>query len=415
MEAGAPDLEALEIFAPDRYAAEGYPYAAWAQLRRHAPVFWYARNRVQPFWAITRFSDIVWISRQPERFLNAPHSIDVPAEPGALAYEPPPTIISMDPPEHGIYRQLTSRRFTPRALRQIEPEIDAIGREIVDALGADGREGECEFVERIAMPLPIAVIAWLLGVPRADWQKLFDWTNQLAGAHDPEYRRTGETATETRERANRELYAYFAQLVEDRRRRPTEDLVSLLAHARVDAAPLPPLELLSYLMILVVGGNETTRNATSGALLAFLEHPEQLELLRCRPELLDAAVEEVLRWTTPIVHMGRTAAADVELGRQKIRAGDVLALFYPSGNRDEAVFDEPFRFRIDRPHRGHLSFGIGEHYCLGSHLARLELRVVLRSLLRRLERAELAGPLERLRSTQVGGIKRLPIRYRLSA
>jgi cytochrome P450 len=376
-------------------------------------VFWYPRNEVQPFWAITRHADIVWISKQPERFLNAPNSIDIPAEAGAAEFELPPTVVSMDPPKHGVYRQLLSRRLTPRALRRLEGDIEQIGREIVDGLVEGGQEGECDFVERVAMPLPLAVIAWLLGIPREEWKLLTDWTNQLTGHADPEFQQAGEHAGQTRERARAEVFTYFEELVEARRRNPGDDLVSLLATARLDGKPLPRHELLAYCMLLVVGGNETTRNATTGGMLALIENPDQLALLQRNPGLLDSAVEEIVRWTTPIVHMGRTSADDVELHGQKIRAGDVLAMFYPSANRDEQVFDEPFRFRIDRSPNRHLGFGVGEHFCIGSHLARAELRVAFRHLIGRLEDAELAGPVERLRSLFVGGIKRLPIRYRL--
>jgi cytochrome P450 len=407
-------LAALDIFSPDAYAAHGYPHAEWARLRREAPVFWYARNEVRPFWAITRHADVVAISRQPELFLNGPNSVDIPAEPGIGEFDLPPTIISMDPPRHGIYRQLLSRRFTPRALRALEADIERIGREIVEDLTRDGLEGEVDFVERVAMPLPIAVIAWLLGVPREDWRSLFDWTNRLAGPSDPEYRQAGEQhAGETRARANAEIFAYFERLIAERRREPRDDLVSLLGAARLDGEPLPRAELLSYCMLLVVGGNETTRNAATGGMLAFIENPDQVARVQREPALLDSAIEEILRWTTPIVHMARTAARDVELHGQKIRGGDVLALFYPSANRDEEVFEAPFRFDVGRVPNRHLTFGIGEHICLGAHVARVELRVAFRHLLARLRDAELAGPVERLRSSQVGGIKRLPIRYRL--
>ena len=306
-------LDEIDIFSPDRYAREGYPYGDWARLRREAPVVWYEKHEVFPFWAITRHDDMRSISRRPDRFLSAPNSIDIPAEASQLGYELPPTMISMDPPQHRVFRQLTHRRFTPRSLRAIEPAIDRIGAEIVEELARDGLEGECDFVERVSMRLPIAVIAWMLGVQRADWERLFDWTNRLTGPADPDYRGEGESPVETRARANREISEYFAELVTERRRRPQDDLVSALGAARVDGEPLPPAELLAYLMLLVVGGNETTRNATTGGLLALMANPDQLALLQREPELLDSAVEEILRWTSPIVHMGRTAARDVEL------------------------------------------------------------------------------------------------------
>jgi len=191
--------------------------------------------------------------------------------------------------------------------------------------------------------------------------------------------------------------------------------LSFLARAELDGAPVPDEDLLAFAVLLLVAGNETTRNATSGGLVAFLEHPGEWERLRRDPALLPSAVEEILRWTSPVVHFARTATADVELEGQKIRAGDALALFYASANRDEDVYPDPFAFRVDRQPNPHLAFGVGEHICLGAHVARLELRVIFAHLLRRLERAELAGPVERLRSSTVGGLKRVPIRYRLSS
>jgi len=408
-------LESIDIFSPEAYAAHGYPHADWTRLRQEAPVFWYPRNEVRPFWAITRHADIVTISKQPTRFLSAPNNIDIPSDPGAAEFEPPPTIISMDPPKHGAYRQLVSRRMTPRVLQRIQADIEAISREIVDGLGEGTLDGECDFVERVSIPMPIAVIAWLLGVPREDWKLLFDWTNQLAAPADPEFKREGEHAGETRDRTVAELFAYFEQLVEVRRRTPADDLISVLVAARIDGQPLPRHELLSYCLAMVIAGNETTRNAITGGMLAFIENPDQLARVQRDPGLLDSAIEEILRWSSPIVHMGRTAAQDVELHGQRIRAGDILALFYPSANRDEAVFDDPFRFRVDRSPNHHLSFGVGEHFCLGAHVARFELNVIFRHLLARLVEAEVIGPIERLQSPFVGGIKRLPIRYRLRA
>jgi cytochrome P450 len=210
------------------------------------------------------------------------------------------------------------------------------------------------------------------------------------------------------------MLAYLGELLARRRTDPRDDLLSFLAGTRLDGKPVPDEELLAFAVLLMVAGNETTRNATSGALLAFLEHPGERERLRRDPALLPSAAEEVLRWTSPVVHFARTATRDCELRGQPIRAGDALALFYASANRDEAVFEAPFEFRIDRRPNPHLAFGVGEHVCLGAHVARLELRTILDRLLRRLAHAELAGPVERLRSATVGGLKRVPIRYRLT-
>lgn len=405
----SPELDELEIIDPDHYVEHGYPHEAWTRLRQEAPLHWFEQQDV-PFWAVTRHADIVAVSRQPERFASGPRF-----QLSAGAGEPDTfTIISMDPPQHAVYRQLLSRRFTPRALRAIAGDLERIAVEIIDALGEGDGSGECDFVEQVAAPLPIAVIAWLLGLPTGDWKLLFRWTNEVVGASDPEYRRAGEDAAQTRDRATSELFSYFSDLAAERRKAPRDDLVSALVESRVDGERLGSHELLAYYLILVAAGNETTRNATSGGLLAFIDHPSEWERLRREPKRLASAVEEVLRWTSPIIQMARTATADVELGGHKIRAGETLALFYPSANRDEAVFADPFVFRIDRRPNAHLAFGVGEHFCMGAHLARLELQAAFRQLARRIVHLELAGPVSRLRSSAVGGVKRLPIRYQLA-
>jgi cytochrome P450 len=325
----------------------------------------------------------------------------------------PPTLIEMDPPKHGVYRQLVSKRFTPRYLERLHDDVEQIAGEIVDALVDKSDSGECDFVREVAAPLPIAVIAWLLGVPRSDWNLLFDWTNRTIGAGDPEYRQEGKTAQETARAAMTELFLYFSKLVEERKRKPADDLITLFTQARVDGEPLPPMDVLAWCLIIVVAGNETTRNATTGGMLAFVENPGELRKLQRAPGLLPSAVEEVVRWVTPIIHFARTATDDYELRGKTIRKGDALALFYPSANRDEEIFEDPFEFRIDRSPNRHLGFGMGEHVCLGAHLARLELLVAYKHLLPRIESVELAGPVERLHSSLVGGVKRLPIRYKL--
>ena len=408
----SPDggLRELELIDPGAYARDGYPHAAWRRLRREAPVFRCERGD-PPFWALVRHADIVAVSRRPERFANAPRFQYVADAHGENFVSR--TIISMDPPDHRRYRELVSPRFTPRALRAQGPGIDAIAAELIDAWEERGASGECDFVEAFAAPLPIAVIARMLGLPHADWPRLYAWTNRIVAASDPQFRAPGATQEQTRQQATAELFGYFRELVAERRRTPGDDLVSLLARARIDGAPLAELELLSYALILVAAGNETTRNAISGGLLAFLEHPDEWERVRRDATLLPRAVEEVLRWTSPVVQMARTATCDAEVGGTRIRAGDTLVMFYPSANRDEALFAEPERFRADRHPNRHLAFGVGEHVCVGAHLARLELVAAFRQLAARLERAELAGPVERLRSSMVGGLKRLPIRYEL--
>jgi cholest-4-en-3-one 26-monooxygenase len=321
----------------------------------------------------------------------------------------------MDPPDHARFRRLASHRFTPRGLERMRRDIEVITKDLLDAMMEDGGSIEGDFVERLSGPLPLQVLAELLGVPRDMWPTLFDWTNRVIGSADPEYQDEKGDAFTTAMKARLSLFAYFSELVRERRGKPGDDIVGILANAELDGAGLPERELLSYYFLLVVAGNETTRNAMTGGLLAFLENPDQWRRLRDEPRLVDSAVEEVVRWTTPVIQFCRTPVEDVELRGKRIRAGDNLCLFYPSANRDEEVFDEPFAFRIDRRPNRHLAFGIGEHFCLGANLARLELRVVFRHLAARLAECEPNGPVERLRSSFVGGIKRMPIRYRLTA
>jgi cytochrome P450 len=315
----------------------------------------------------------------------------------------------MDPPNHGEYRSILSQYFTPRSIRELEPDVANITAQLLDDVM--DRE-ECDFVTEISSKVPVAVIAEMLGVPRKDWPTLFRWTNEIIGGGDPEFQR-GKDANETFAQARLEMFQYFTDLVEESRKHPGRSVTSVISNAKVNGEPLPALELLSYLLLLVVAGNETTRNATSGGLLALIENPEQFRRLKSDPAMIKSAVEEIVRWTSPVIQFSRTAASDTVVRGQKIRAGESVCLFYPSASRDEDVFDDPFKFDVGRNPNPHLSFGIGEHFCLGANLARLELSVIFAQLAKRLEHAELAGPVERLRSSFVGGIKHMPIRYKL--
>jgi cytochrome P450 len=411
----AVPLESLDLVGPDPYARHGYPHAAWARLRREAPIFCCAPGgHCTPFWAVTKHADIVRISRQPKLLQNGPRLAVFPEG------KPPKEriarhLLNMDPPEHASYRKLASHRFTPRAIAALRPEVERIARDLLDGLHAESPEGEVDFVERVSAPLPLAVLCDLFGVPRSDWEMLFRWTNQTVGSGDPEYQVESGGGRETASQARLQLFEYFMRMAQERRSKPTDDITSVLAHARLDGgAPVPPFELLSYYFLLVIAGNETTRNAMSGGLLALIENPGELAKLRANPHLVERAVEEIVRWTTPVIQFCRTATQDLEIRGQKIRAGQSLCLFYPSANRDEDVFDSPFAFRADRHPNPHLGFGIGEHFCLGANLARLELRVLFRELARRLVHAELAAPVERLRSSFLGGVKHMRIRYRLA-
>jgi len=411
----ALSLDDLDVIGPDTYVAHGYPHDAWRRLRRESPIHWFDLPGGVGFWAVTRRADIVWISKQPERFVNGPRlAIFEQGAPVQGERTFVRQLLNMDPPDHGVYRNAASSWFTPRAITRRRPEVERITRELLDEMAGDGEMREGDFVADLAAPLTLSVLADMLGVPREDWQKMFRWTNQIAGASDPEY--VNEPGFAGVEQTRNELFTYFAKLAEARLADPRDDIVSVLSHAKIDGAPMRPLELLSYFLVLVVAGNETTRNAASGGLLAMIQHPDEFAKLKeskADARLVDTAVEEIVRWTTPVNQFCRTAVDDVELRGKKIRAGDAFCLFYASANRDEEAFDAPDEFRIDRRPNPHLGFGIGEHFCLGASLARLELRVIFRDLARRLEHIELTGPVDRMRSSFLPGIKRMPIRYRL--
>lgn len=408
-------LDSIDIVGSDYFAQNGYPHEAWALLRREAPVYWYDRPGSLPFWAITKHADIVWISKQPEIFLNAPRLAVFPEFEKEDDDDDFPArhLLNMDPPEHVNYRKLTSQRFTPRAVEGLRASMEGICKDLLDEFARDGGMHEGDFVTNVSARLPLSVLADLLGVPRSDWELMFRWTNEIIGATDPEYQQ-GRTAEETGEESRIALFSYFWEMVEERRKSPRNDIVSVIANAKLGADYVPQFELLSYYFLLVVAGNETTRNAMTGGLLAFVQNPGEWKKLRDNPGLVDTAVEEVVRWTSPVIQFCRTATQDVEVRGQLIKAGQNLTLFYPSANRDDDVFPEPNRFIADRNPNPHVAFGIGEHFCLGANLARLELRVLFRQLAERLEHVELADAPSRLRSSFVGGIKAMPIRYRLA-
>ena len=412
-------LSDLSLLDPSQYATDHYPYEAWDRLRAEPSIQRLDHEGI-PYWAITRHADITTIGRQPELFLSEPMLVVTPRYDDPERLTRPRTLIEQDLPLHRKSRRLISNRFTPRALKTIHADIERIAKKIVDDLLAEldeaGGELTVDFVDRVSAPLPIAVIAWMLGVPEADWRKLYDWTNRLIGFDDPEF--VGDdpdAAMKLRDETNAELFGYFAHLVEARKKDPKEDLITLFAHAEIDGKPLDLIDVLAWCQIIVVAGNETTRNATSGGLHAFIENPDQLQKIQEDPDLLKPAVEEVVRWTSPIIHFARTASADTEFDGVKIRKGDHFALFYPSANRDEQVFSDPYSFQIDRHPNRHIGFGVGEHFCAGAHVARLELEMAFKYLLPRIESMEIDGQIDRLQSNLIGGIKRLPVRYRLKS
>lgn len=402
-----------EIIDPAHYAAIGYPHAIFAALRERAPVAWCEAPGFDPFWAVTAHEDLVWISKQPGIFENGPKSFIAPRDQfgegedlNDLAHE----LLQMDPPEHREYRSITSGYFTPRSIESMRPQVVRCVDEILDRVSQlSGKE--FDFVEHVASVMPIVVIADMLGLPQKDRDQFFRWTNEIVAPDEPEFQREPGVSPFTA--ALRELMDYFAAMVADRRRRPTSDITSVIANAKVQGGPVPDFELLSYLALLIVAGNETTRNAISGGLIAMIENPGEWARLQADSSLLEPACEEIVRFTSPLIQFARTPNRDVEVHGQKILAGETMGVFYPAANRDPQVFDDPQRFIIDRKPNRHVGFGIGEHVCLGAHLARMELQELFGALARRVKSAELAGPVERSASSFIGGVKHLPVRMEI--
>lgn len=397
----------LDLVDPGYYAEHGYPHDAFTQLRADAPVRWFEPDGYRGFWAITKHADIIEISRQPDLFWNGPrlNITDLARE----RNEGPPlrTIVNMDPPDHPVYRKIAGRWFTPRNVARLQDRVSESARELVAMLAERDQTEVFDWVDEVAAVHPLRLITSLFGIPPEDESFILKMTNEIFGGQDPEYARDGDvTSTAT---AMREAMAYFSEIMRQRQADPQEDLATEIALAEVRGEPIGVVEILSYYFVILSAGHDTTRNALSGGLLALIEHREQLEMLRNDPSLLTRAVDEILRWTTPVNHFARTAQADYELRGQQIREGDSLALFYSSGNRDEEVFDAPFEFRIDRDPNRHLTFGMGAHFCIGASLARMEIAKLLGELLPRLRAVELAGTPQRLRTAFVGGVKHLPI------
>lgn len=404
-------VDVLDLVDPARYARDGYPHDAWTRLRAEEPVAYFEPPGFEPFWAITKHADVLEISKQPTRFSSAQ---GIMLRPAGVVFPPSEMVVMLDPPQHGLVRKVANRRFTPRAVRTQRDDIERIAVDVLDEAAPAGDSGDLDFVERIAAPFPLAVIAWVLGVPGTDWQLLFRWTNEVIGKDDEEFRLPGETPGQTSKRARGELHAYFRTLIDQRRTNPEDDLVSELISGEIAGQPLSEEQLVSYCELLVEAGNETTRNAISGGLLAFSEHRDEWEKLRDNPALMPDTVEEILRWSSPISHFTRTATEDYDLRGKTIRAGEQVALYFASANRDDEVFDDPFVFRVDRRPNPHLAFGFGEHFCMGAHVARVELETIFRHLLGRLESFEVVGTVERLTSIINGSIKHLPLRYRMT-
>ncbi len=409
--------DGFDLVSSHAYAEKGVPHDLWTRLRAESPVHWCTPPGFPPFWAITKHADICEISKQPDAFSSAEGIAMITLDQEELVREESlggtmRVIIEMDPPEHRSIRKVASPVFTPRAVLAMDEAIRTSAREIVDRLAGETGEGECDF-NSVAAAHPLRILSTMLGVPRESEPDILRLTNELFASDDPDLQRKGESRRQAIMAMGLEFFQLFDGIIKDRRANPRDDLASVLANARVDGEPMGMMETLGYYLITFSAGHDTTKNALVGGMRAFLENPDQLEKLKRNPELLDAAVEEVVRWTSPVNHMKRRVTRDYELRGQTLKAGDWLVMFYASANRDEEVFDAPFEFRIDRKPNPHLAFGIGEHFCLGANLARRSQRALLKELAGRLEWAELAGEPEQIHSAFVVGLKKLPMRYRI--
>jgi cholest-4-en-3-one 26-monooxygenase len=401
------NLDDVDLYDPDSYVAS-VPHEMFATLRREAPVFWHEKPEDTGFWCVTRHADVVQVNRDAALFSSWQNSalMEVP-EPDALEMSRL-MMLNMDPPEHTQLRKIVNRGFTPKRIRELYSVLEDRARLIVDDII---EKGSCDFVSEVAAELPLQAIAEFLGVPQEDRRRLFDWSNQLIGFDDPEFRTSEEQAQE----AATQIYAYAEGLAQERQANPRDDIVTALISAEIDGEALSTNEFDLFFLLLAVAGNETTRNAISHGMLALIEHPDQRQRLLDDPSLIDTAVEEILRWATPVMHFRRTAMADLVLHDQEIKAGDGVLMWHMSANRDEDVFDDPFAFDVGRehnPHTLHVAFGGGgPHFCLGANLARAEIKVMFEALLPRIPDMELAGPVRRLRSNFINGIKEMPVAW----
>jgi cytochrome P450 len=396
-------VSAYDLYDPDGYVA-GPPHAVFEALRREDPVHWQDMPDGTGYWAVLRHADLVTVARNPQLYS---------AEIGGVVLEdlPPETLemtrdmlLMMDPPRHLAYRKNVAPEFTNRVIGRLDAQVRAICTRIFSGLGDSA---EVDFVHEVCALLPSQVVGELVGIPEEDWPQIHLWAEQNSGGQDPDLQPgEGEDSLS----ASIAMAMYAIDLAEQRQAEPREDLVTLMLGMEVDGEPVTTVQFGSFFVQLVVAGNDTTRTMLSSGLLALLEHPEQLAALRADRSLIPSAVEEILRFANPLHYFRRTATEDAELGGKSIAAGDKLAMMYTSANRDGAVFRDPHAFDIRRDPNPHLSFGSGEHFCLGVHLARLEGRVFFELLLDTFPTIELIGEPKRQRSNLNNALKRLDVR-----
>ncbi|MET3528192.1 cytochrome P450 [Phenylobacterium koreense] len=422
-----PSDVAATIIDPRAYAAGKPVDDAFAWLRKEAPLAVAEPDGYDPFWVVTRHADILDVERQNELFHNGDRSATLTTIEGdrkvrAMMGGSPHlvrSLVQMDNPDHMGYRRLTQGAFVPQNLRKLEDRIREIANGFIDHMAAMGER--CDFARDVAFLYPLQVIMEVLGVPESDEPRMLKLTQELFGAADPELNRTGAETTgdvgsgvDTIQSVVMDFMTYFAGITEDRRARPRDDIASIIANGEVAGQPLGHLEAMSYYIIVATAGHDTTSSTTAGAMWEMARNPEVFSRVKANPALIPGLVEESIRWVTPVKHFMRTATADAELAGRKIAKGDWLMLSYPSGNRDEAVFTDPFVFDPERTPNKHVAFGYGAHVCLGQHLARMEMRVLWEELFKRLEAIELDGEPKNMTASFVCGPKSVPVRFKMN-
>ena len=408
------DKSEIDLLDRDRFT-QGIPHEWFTWLRSNEPVFHHDEPGGPGFWVISKHADVIVCNRDAGTFSSSQQRGGVVGlEEGMGMTEAEEAggrmMLMMDPPDHTRYRSLVNRGFTPKTMRMLEPHVRDMTVRIIEGALA---KGEVDFVVDIAAELPLEVIAEFIGVPFEDRHKIFDWSNRMVGSEDPEYLVSQEEVFN----AQVEMFMYAQQLADERRKNPQDDIVTKLLSAEVDGDSLSDMDFNLFFLLLSVAGNETTRNAIAHGMNAFLEHPDQWELLASDPEArIEKATEEILRWASPVMYFRRNATKDFELRGTTIKAGDKISLWYISANRDEEVFDDPFRFDITRDPNNHIAFGGGgPHFCLGAQLARMEIRLLFEELAKRGEYPQQLGAPDLLRSNFIGGIKHLPVRLEASS
>ncbi|HTR68840.1 MAG TPA: cytochrome P450 [Mycobacteriales bacterium] len=394
------------------YANPARWHAAAKRIREESPILEVTVEGFPRFWAITKHADVMEVERNSEVFFNTMIPALAPTANEAAGETPVKTLIQMDGDEHKAHRAIVNDWFKPANVKQLQGRVEELATFYVDRmLEMDGR---CDFVNDVALHYPLQVILSILGLPSEDFPRMLKLTQELFGAEDPDIARLGED--QSMFEVLMDFVAYFTTLSADRRAHPSADLASVIANAELDGEPLPDLSMIGHYLIIATAGHDTTSNAISGGLLGLLDYPDQLELLRSRPELIDGAADELIRFVSPVKHFMRTCQEPFTLRDVTFSPDDRLLLSYASANRDDEVFEDPFRLDVERDNAlRQIAFGFGRHFCLGAHLARLEIRALFRELLGRLDYVELAGEPTWIQANFVQGPKSIPIAYRLSA